>query len=212
MATLRGRGTRDRPGEENLSVKRSVRDEIRAVAVFVAAIWVVFAVDLLLPFDFRSLGVWPRTAAGLVGIPAAPFLHGSLEHLLGNTVPLFILLALLSGSRANSWGVVAGVVLLGGGLLWLFGRSANHIGASGLVFGLAAFLVIAGFLERRPVPLLISIVVVLLYGGTLLSGILPTAGPGVSWDGHLCGAVAGGMAALTLARSRGRKPHPANLL
>jgi membrane associated rhomboid family serine protease len=92
---------------------------------------------------------------------------------LSNTVPLFILLVLLAGSRARSWAVVIDIVLLGGSLLWLFGRSADHIGASGLVFGLMTFLIASGYFERRIMPLLIAFVVGFLYGGTLLFGALP---------------------------------------
>jgi membrane associated rhomboid family serine protease len=137
---------------------------------------------------------------GLIGIPAAPFLHADLHHIVSNTVPLFILLALLAGSKARSWEIVADVVILGGVLLWLFGRHATHIGASGLIFGLIAFLILSGFLERRLVPLAVAVLVGFVYGGTLISGVLPRLGSHVSWDGHLCGAIAGGIVAYALTR------------
>jgi membrane associated rhomboid family serine protease len=95
---------------------------------------------------------------------------------------------------------VVGVILLGGLLLWLFGRAADHIGASGLIFGLIAFLLVSGFLERRVVPLIVSLVVGFLYGWTLLWGIIPRIGSNVSWDGHLWSAVAGGIVAYALTR------------
>jgi membrane associated rhomboid family serine protease len=85
-------------------------------------------------------------------------------------------------------------------LLWLFGRPANHIGASGLIFGLIAFLIVSGLLERRFVPLVISVVVIFFYGGSLLLGVVPRLGSHVSWDGHLFGAVAGGIIAYVLTR------------
>jgi membrane associated rhomboid family serine protease len=129
----------------------------------------------------------------MIGIPASPFLHGSLGHLTSNTVPLIILLTLLAGSRARSWETVLEIIFLGGGLLWVLGRSAIHVGASGLIYGLIAFLLVSGFREKRLVPMLIAILVGFLYGTTLLAGILPTAGAQVSWDGHLWGAVAGGL-------------------
>jgi len=145
-------------------------------------------------------GVVPRTLVGLVGIPAMPFLHANLGHLLSNTVPLFVLLILLAGSRAESWEVVAAITILGGGLLWIFGRSAVHIGASGLISGLTTFLVLSGFLERRFIPLLIAIVVAFLYGGSLVLGVLPRLGSRISWDGHLFGAIAGGIVAYAMTR------------
>jgi len=185
-------------------MKHPIQQELHGVIAFVATIWIVFSLGRVLPFDINSLGVTPRTLVGLVGIPAMPFLHANLHHLLSNTVPLFVLLTLLAGSNARSWEIVIDVVLLGGLLLWLFGRHATHVGASGLIFGLVVFLVVSGFLERRIIPLIVSVMVGFLYGGTLLSGVLPRLGSPVSWDGHLCGAVAGGIIAYVLTRERGR--------
>ena len=115
-------------------------------------------------------------------------------------MPLLVLLILLAGSKARSWEIVIAVIVVGGGLLWLCGRNATHIGASGLVFGLVAFLIVSGFLEGRIVPLLVALVVGFLYGGTLLSGVVPKMNSMVSWDGHLCGAIAGGLIAYVLTR------------
>jgi membrane associated rhomboid family serine protease len=180
-------------------VKHTIREELHGVIAFVGAIWLVFFLACALP-DLNTFGVRPRTLIGLVGIPAAPFLHANLAHLLSNTVPLIVLLTLLAGSRARSWEIVLGIVLLGGLLLWLMGRHATHIGASGLIFGLIVFLILSGFLEKRILPLIVSVSVGILYGGTLLGGVLPRLGPHISWDGHLCGAIAGGIIAYTLTR------------
>ena len=101
------------------------------------------------------------------------------------------------------------MALLGGLLLWLVGRSAIHIGASGLIFGLITFLLLSGFLEKRTVPLLVSLLVGFLYGTALLWGIVPRLGSHISWDGHLCGAIAGGIVAYALTRkSRGAAVSP----
>ncbi len=118
-----------------------------------------------------------------------------LYDLGDSSCPSSALGILLAGSKANSWAVVVEVVLLGGILLWLFGRPANHIGASGLIFGLIAFLIVSGLLERRFVPLIISVVVIFFYAGSLLLGVVPRLGSHISWDGHLFGAVAGGIIA-----------------
>jgi membrane associated rhomboid family serine protease len=179
------------------NASHSVREEIRGVLLFVGCIWIVYLVSILVP-GIHRYGVIPRTTIGLVGIPAMPFLHANLHHLLSNTAPLLILLVLLSGSRAESWEVVASITFLGGGLLWVFGRPAVHIGASGLVSGLATFLILAGFLEQRIVPLVIAIAVGFLYGGSVLLGVLPRLHSSVSWEGHLFGAIAGAIVAYAL--------------
>ncbi len=187
-------------------VKHSVREELRGVFVFVGVVWCVFVVGLVLPFSINSFGVTPRSFIGLLGIPFMPFLHADFKHLLSNTVPLTLLLLLLAGSKANSWIIVAFIVFMSGAMLWLFGRPMTHVGASGLIFGLIAFLLASGILERRTVPLLISIVVGFLYGGTLLSGIVPDLGSHISWEGHLLGALAGGLVAGLVTR-RGVQPE-----
>ncbi len=172
-------------------VKHQVKEELHGVLLFVGAVWVVFILQWLMPISVNHLGVTPRTATGLVGIAFMPFLHANLAHIMSNTIPLFVLLCLLAGSNTRSWLAVIGIVLLGGLLLWLFGRNATHVGASGLVYGLISFLIVSGLLERRIGPLLISIFVLIVYGGTLIMGVIPKVGSNVSWDGHLCGAIAG---------------------
>lgn len=185
--------------------RHSIRDELVGVIAFIGVIWLTFVLDLFLPLE--QFALVPRTIRGLPGIVAMPFLHGGWGHLISNTTPLFVLLILLAGSRARSWLVVTAIVLLGDVLLWIFGRNGNaevvqvHVGASGLVFGLITFLLAAGFLERRVIPLLTSLLVGFLYGGTLLFGVLPLQ-RGISWDGHLWGAVAGILVAFSSARVR----------
>jgi membrane associated rhomboid family serine protease len=188
--------------------KHTIREELHGVLVFIGVIWGVFIVGRVVPFRLESYGITPRTLRGLVGIPAAPFLHANLSHLISNTIPLTVLLLLLAGSRARSWAVVAGIVLLGGGLVWLFGRSAIHIGASGLIYGLIAYLIVAGICERRVIPMIASIFVGFLYGGTLATGILPSSLPHISWEGHLFGALAGATVAYVLTRPRDRTEWP----
>lgn len=112
-------------------MRHSVKEEWRGVLAFVGIVWCVFAVGFVLPFNINAFGVTPRSLIGLVGIPLMPFLHADLGHLLSNTVPLTILLLLLAGSNAKSWTIVFYIVLLGGALVWLFGRSATHVGRAG---------------------------------------------------------------------------------
>lgn len=180
--------------------QHSIKQELPAVLIFVGLIWLVFLLDRFLPLE--QFGLIPRNGSHIVGIVTMPFLHGSWQHIISNTVPLLVLLTLLAGSRANSRTIVLIIIGLGGLLLWLFGRGASiHIGASGLVFGLAVFLILSGLLERRVVPLLIAVFVMFMYGSSLISGILPWQ-PGVSWDGHLFGGIAGAIAAVLVVRGK----------
>lgn len=178
-------------------MKHRIIEELHGVAIFVAVIWAVFLLDLVVPGTFNKLGLAPREVSGLVGIITMPFLHGDWGHLLGNTVPLIILLCLLAGSRANSYRIVPMIVVLGGALLWVFGRGGTlHVGVSGLIYGLITFLIVAGFREGRIGAILIAIFVGFMYGWTLITGMIPlSVGENVSWDGHLMGAIAGAIVA-----------------
>jgi len=180
------------------SQRHKISQEIPLILYFIAFIWGVFIIDRFLPLE--DFGLVPRSVTHLPGIVAMPFLHNDLSHIVGNSTPLLFLMTLLAGSKANSKIIVFAIILLGGTLLWLFGRSdAIHIGASGLVFGLATFLIVSGILEKRPIPFIISILVALIYGSSILTGILPLQ-TGVSWDGHLSGAIAGAIIAWTALR------------
>ena len=184
----------------------TVGQELKGIAIFVGIVWGAFILNwIVYLIDFNSFGLVPRTLWGAVGIVSMPFLHVGWGHLLGNTVPLLILLALLAGSKARSWEIVAEIVIAGGVLLWIFGRNATHVGASGLIYGLVAFLIISGLLERRIIPLIVSFAVGILYGGTLIWGVLPGTDFQVSWDGHLCSAIAGGLVAWLLTREPKQK-------
>jgi len=181
----------------------SVRDDVLGILLFLGLIWVVFLIDTFVPFiPFERLGLIPRAVRGLDGIVTMPFIHKDFGHIIGNTVPLGVVLLLLAGSRANSIAIVVMTVVLSGLLLWIFGREARHIGASGLIFGLIAFHICAGIFEKRMQSILIAVVVGLLYAGTLFRGIVPFQ-QGVSWDGHLLGAIAGGLIAFATARELG---------
>jgi membrane associated rhomboid family serine protease len=175
----------------------TIKRDLAGVGIFIAVIWIIFALDSFLPLE--TYGLVPRTFRGLTGIVTMPFLHSDFKHLLGNTVPLAVTMMLLAGSRANSGAIVVIITLLGGIGLWLFGRTALHIGASGLVFGLIAFHVCAGIFEKRLQSVVLSVVVGLLYASTILQGIVPFQ-RGVSWEGHLIGAIAGALVALIVSR------------
>ncbi|MCD0461253.1 rhomboid family intramembrane serine protease [Roseiconus lacunae] len=173
--------------------------------VLLLAMWLVWLVDATIPFDLRSWGLVPRSLWGLPGIVTMPLIHDGIGHLLRNTVPLIVLLLIVSGTRRKPWPTIGMTVVFGGGLLWIFGRYANHIGASGLVFGLIGLLIASGFLHKRIASIAVAIAVGILFGGTLIWGVLPI-GEGVSWDGHLTGFLGGIAAALAEQRLETRLP------
>jgi membrane associated rhomboid family serine protease len=164
---------------------------MKSAAGFVIAIWLVFLINLVVPIELNDWGVRPRSLAGIVGVATSPLLHANLQHIVSNTIPVFVLMVLLGATNRHATEIVVACVLLGGGLLWVFGRPANHIGASGLVYALAACLVVSGIRSRKIPKTLAAVVVVVLYGG-LVWRVVPTE-TGVSWDGHLLGAIGGGI-------------------
>jgi membrane associated rhomboid family serine protease len=161
------------------------------VVVLIAVCWTVFVLNnLILDGHLNQYGIRPRHLGGLPGIIWSPFLHGSFRHLLANTVPLALLGAMLCLRARNEFGIVTITgVLLSGGLTWLIGRNASHIGASGLIFCFFGYLASLALFERKIGTLALSVVCVLAYGG-IVRGILPTSSA-VSWEGHLAGLISG---------------------
>ncbi len=173
----------------------------QAVVLFVIAIWVVEIVDsVVLSERLQGNGIGPRRVDGLDGILWAPFLHGGWRHLVSNTFPFVLLGGLVALRGARYWFTTfAVVVVLGGGLTWLLAGGTNHIGASGAVFGFFGSLIGAAIFERRLAAGASALVAIMLYGG-IIQGLAPR--PGISWEGHLFGAVAGLVAAKILAEAR----------
>ena len=170
------------------------------VLMVTAAIWLIEVIDSVFLNDaWQRQGIWPRRWSGLDGVLWAPFLHVDFPHLLSNTVPFVVLSSLIVFTRGlRTWAVVSAVVAIVGGLAtWLLARSSVHVGASILIFGYITYLLVAGFVERSLKGILAGVVVGLLYGWTLVLGVLPVKA-GVSWEGHLFGAMAGVLAALML--------------
>ena len=169
------------------------------VAAMAALMWVVEVVDLVAG-NLDSAGIRPRDPEGLTGIAVAPFLHGGFGHLIANTVPFLLLGAAIALSGLARIVAVTVIVAVVGGLgTWLTAPAGSvTIGASGLVFGFAAYLVARGAFSRKPLHLAAGLVVLAVYGATLLLSLVPT--PGISWQGHLFGAIGGIVAARVLDR------------
>ena len=175
------------------------------VAAMAAVMWVVEVVDKIAGGRLDSGGIEPREIDGLDGIVFAPFLHGGFDHLIGNTIPFLLLgFAIALGGAARVAIVTVIVALVGGFGTWLIGPANTvHIGASGIVFGYAAYLVARGVFSRSVAQIVLGVVVLAVWGTTLLQGLVPE--DGISWQGHLFGAVGGVLAARMLHR---RAPAP----
>jgi membrane associated rhomboid family serine protease len=173
------------------------------VLALVAVMWVVEAADAVLPGSFDVWGIRPRSGDGLVGIVLAPILHVGFAHLIANTVAFLVLGCAIAITTHRFWRVTIGVALLSGLGVWLFAAPGTvTVGASGLVYGYATFLVAWGLFTARTGAIVVAVLVGLVYGG-LVFGVLPGR-PGISWQGHLFGAIAGVVMAWWLSRRRGR--------
>lgn len=193
------------PRPANRGVVRAGLTGIVPVLVLAALMWVAEIIDTLPGTEFDRLGIQPRNPDGLLGIAFAPFLHAGFTHLIANTGAFLILGVLVAWTTKRFLPATLGIVLFGGIGTWLLGQPYTvHIGASGVVYGYAAFLVAWGVLTRRLVSILVAVAVVVMYGG-IIWGLVPGQS-GISWQGHLCGALAGVAMAWWLAdRHRDRR-------
>jgi membrane associated rhomboid family serine protease len=157
--------------------------------------WLLSMASFVLPLGLPgAFGIIPRTTDGLAGIVVAPFLHGNLQHLIGNTIPLALLGALILFRGLNEFLIVLQIsILVAGTGTWLFGTGGQHLGASGVVFGFTGFLLFRTVYDRSFSSAAMTVIVVAAYGGVLMSSLFPTAG--VSWSGHAFGFAGGILAA-----------------
>lgn len=171
--------------QENRLVK-SVRFPLQLLAVM----WIVHLFQVITTIDLAYLGLYPRVPFGLRGVFFAPLLHADFQHLISNSVPFFVMTTMMFFfyRRVATKSFIM-MYFLTGLAVWLFGRSVFHIGASGVVYALAGFMVFSGFFRRNLKAIILALIVVFLYGG-MIWGVLPIQ-PGVSWESHLLGAVVG---------------------
>ncbi len=166
---------------------------------FVVLLWLIHLMNWGMGLDPWPFGLRPREWSGLVGIVTAPLMHSDFAHLFANSVPLATVGAAMLFLYPHSTLRVLPAVYLGPGILvWLFGRDSVHLGASGLVYGLVSYVLVAGLLRRDRRAIAASLLVVLMYG-SLAWGVLPIQ-PGVSWETHLSATIIGTLLALWLRK------------
>jgi membrane associated rhomboid family serine protease len=164
---------------------------------FVVILWAIQLLNAALDLELERFGVAPRELAGLVGIFVAPLLHGGFGHLIANSVPLLVVGTTMLHLYPDSAAKVLPAVYLGPGIaVWLFARGGVHIGASGLIYGLAAYVFVAGLIRHDRRAIAASLLVAFIYG-SLAWGVLPIQ-PGVSWETHLAAALIGIVLAIAL--------------
>ncbi len=181
-------------------------DGLRIVLGMALLMWVLEVIDQLADNRLDQYGIEPRDGDGLIGVVAAPFLHGGFDHLVSNTVPFLVMGCVIALQGAGRVVAVTVIVALISGLgTWLIAPEHTiHIGASGIVFGYASYLLSRGFFNRNALELAVGAVVAVVYGSALLGGLVPE--DGVSWQGHFFGAVGGVVAARTLSTTSGEEP------
>ncbi len=192
-----------------VQVGRELKNNGKTLFGMVAVFWVLEVFDkLIFMGGLDTFGIHPRTLSGLGGILAAPFLHGGFGHLVGNTVPFLVLGGLIMLRDRKDWMLTTAMsTLIGGAGIWLLGAANSvHIGASILVFGYFGYLVSVGWFERKFGAIFMSLFVALFYGG-MIWGVFPVlAGAGVSWEGHLFGALGGVLSAKMLYGRKNKNP------
>lgn len=175
--------------------RTSFRLALKIALVFIGILWTIFILDAVFGLRLGRFGLRPGSIPGLIGIVTAPLLHGSVQHLLSNTIPLLISLTATLYLYPNSSVRVIPMIWLGSGVMaWFIGRPSLHLGVSGLIYGLLAYVFVGGLLRRDMRSVSVSLLVGFLYG-SMVWGVLPVR-PHMSWEMHLAGALIGFLLAI----------------
>ena len=158
--------------------------------LFLIIMWMVKLIEYNFGLSFADYGVRPQSLSGLKGILCSPFIHKDFSHLINNSYPILILGGMLfSFYKKIAKQLFLWLFFIAGFWLWIIGRPSFHIGASGIIYALAAFLFISGIIRKNPRLSAVSMLIIFLYG-SMIWGVLPTEKP-ISWEGHLSGFMAG---------------------
>ncbi len=195
-------------GMDNKAERKKLLGSLVIPLIIVAMMWVVKTIEWSFGIYLGRFGITPHTARGLIGIFTLPFLHGNWEHLLSNTIPIIVLGTALYYCYPSLANRVMLITYLGSGLLtWCIGDpSTTHIGASALVYGLNLFLITSGFIRGNRMLIVISLIMVFLYG-SFIWGMIPSLAipQNISWEGHLSGALIGILLAIFLRKEGPQK-------
>ena len=163
--------------------------------LFLLIMWIVKIIEYNFGISFAHFGVFPQSLSGLKGILLSPFIHKDFTHLINNSYPILILGGILfSIYRKIALQLFVWLFFIAGFWLWIIGRPSFHIGASGIIYALASFLLVSGIVQKNPRLSAISMLIIFLYG-SMIWGLLPTKEP-ISWEGHLAGFLAGVLVAV----------------
>jgi membrane associated rhomboid family serine protease len=198
-------GSPDRKGQRLLERTQTQRQGLIVLAGIVLAMWLIEAINTLDSNHLDRDGIYARSISRFWGILTSPFIHASFQHLLGNTVPFVFLGAIIALHGARRLLLVTGFIIVIGGLgTWLFSSSSGDtIGASGVVFGYAGYLLTRGFFDRSIWELGVGVIVGVIWGAVLISSLVPHSG--ISWQAHLFGGIAGVIVAWRLSRMDHRR-------
>ncbi|MEM7102628.1 MAG: rhomboid family intramembrane serine protease [Bacteroidota bacterium] len=169
-------------------------DSFKMPLYFIFIIFLIHFVQVFTPLDFKSLGIFPRRIEGLWGVFLAPLIHADFAHLMSNSVPFMVLGTIIFHFyRSIAAQTYLLIHILTGLAVWILGRSVFHIGASGVVYGMVAFIFFTGIFRRNVRSIVLALIVTFLYSGMFL-GVLPNQ-EGISWESHLLGGIVGIFAA-----------------
>ena len=178
-----------------MNFSKRLSNSILASSAFVVLLWCIKSAEILFSLDLHMFTIYPHKLSGALGIVTAPLIHGSLEHIYSNSLPLLVLLtALLYGYPRSRLRVLLSVWLLSGLGVWIFARDAYHLGVSGITHGIFFYLLVVGILRRDKSSVAIMMIAFFMYGGMTMS-IFPRE-PGISFEYHLFGGISGALVAL----------------
>ncbi len=167
-----------------------LQQNLQFVLLLIACLYLIHILNWSIGFRLNYLGIYPRKLFGLPGIIFCPFLHGDFNHLFFNSIPLFVMVSFVLLNGMATFICVSVIVILLGGLgVWLFGRSAFHIGASGLIMGYWSYLLLSSYQHVTPVSIALAVVCIYYFGGLIFS-LFPVKVKS-SWESHVFGFLAG---------------------